>query len=300
MPALRELPGPAYLVDTQGFGIDEYCGVFLLPGEDEVAIVDTGPSVTVESVLAAVDELGFAREDVSHVLPTHIHLDHAGGTWRLLEACPNATAYVHEKGIAFLTKPDLVDKLLASVEDAVGTDRFPQYGTFEAIDPGRTVGVSGGESLHAAGRSLELIDAPGHAPHQYNVLDIGESVLYAGDAAGIKCPGGPILMTTPPPGFDLEAWRDTLDRLEALQPEYVALTHFGVADGVEHLQAFREAQERWVARIRQLKSSGVSFDEAVERLSKEYDEGLEVYDESTFRHEMRMNTRGVWEWLEQN
>lgn len=298
MPSPREMPGPAYLVDTGGFGMDQYCGVFLLPGEDELAIVETGPSVTTEAVLDGIRSIGFSPDDVTRVLPTHIHLDHAGATWRLLEACPNAEAYVHEKGVAFLTKPKLVDKLIASVRAAVGEERFPQYGTFEPLDPDRVETVSGGETVHAAGRELELVDAPGHAPHQYNVLDGEAGVLYVGDAAGIRCPDGPIMMTTPPPAFDLEAWRDTLDRLEALEADTLALTHFGTVDADEHLPAFREAQEAWVQEIRQLFEADVGFDEAVDRLSKAYDEALEVYDEATFRHEMEMNTRGVWDWLE--
>lgn len=300
MPEPREIPGPAYLVDTHGFGMAEYCGVFLLPGDDELAIVETGPSVTADAVLDGIDAIGYAPEDVTHILPTHIHLDHAGATWRLMEACPEATTVLHEVGIPYLTDAEKVDKLLASVERAVGEDRFPQYGTFEPIDADRVHAVSGGETLDVVGRQLDIIDAPGHAPHQYNVHDVDASVVYAGDAAGIKCPDGPILMTTPPPAFDLEAWRGTLDRLEGLDADTLALTHFGTVDASDHLEAFRRGQERWVDRIRELYEAGVGFDEAVERLSKIYDEGLEIYDEATFRHEMEMNTRGVWLWLERN
>jgi glyoxylase-like metal-dependent hydrolase (beta-lactamase superfamily II) len=299
MPDPRELPGPAYLVDTLGFGLDEYCGAFLLPDPsgDGVAIVDTGPSVTVDRVLEGLRAIGRSPGDVTHVLPTHIHLDHAGATWRLLEACPDAQALVHENGAAFLTQPDLVDKLLASVRAAVGEERFHDYGTVEPLPEDRVTEVAGGERIHAAGRELEIVDAPGHAPHQYNVHDPAVGVLYVGDAAGIRPPGGPLLMTTPPPAFDLHAWRDTLDRLEALEADTLALTHFGTADAVEHLARFREAQEAWVDRIRELFEAGVAFEDAVDRLAKAYDEGLEVYDEATFHHEIHMNTRGVWDWL---
>jgi glyoxylase-like metal-dependent hydrolase (beta-lactamase superfamily II) len=300
MPPARELPGPAYLYDTGGFSPEQYCGTFLLTGDDGVAIVDTGPSVTTDTVLAALTEQGHSPEDVTDILPTHVHLDHAGATWRLLEACPNARAHVHENGIDFLTDPDLVAKLMRSVEEAVGEERFPEYGTFQPIDPERTNAVSGGETIHAAGRELELVDARGHAPHQYNVFDPDAGVVYVGDAAGIRRQEGPILMTTPPPGFDLHAWRDTLDRLEALEADHVGLTHFGVVDADEHLTRFRQEQEAWVDRIRELYDEGHPFDEVAQRLMKEYDEGLSVYDEETFRHEIRMNTRGVWDWLDEH
>lgn len=298
MPPAFELPGPAYLYDTGGFSMEGYCGVFLLTGGDEVAIVDTGPSVTTDTVLAALTEQGYSPEDVTAILPTHIHLDHVGATWRLLEACPNATAYVHENGIDFLTDPELVSKLLESVEAAVGEERFPHYGTFRPIDPDRTETVSGGETIAAAGRALEIVDARGHAPHQYNVFDAEAGVVYTGDATGIRCEGGPIMMTTPPPAFDLEAWRDTLDRLEALEADHLALTHFNLVDADEHLARFREDQAAWVDRIRELYEEGHPFDEVAQRLMKEYDAGLEIYDEDMFRHEIEMNTRGVWQWLD--
>lgn len=298
MPTTRELPGPAHLVDTHGFGLDAYCGVFLLPGDDELAIVETGPSVTVDAVLQGIRSIGYEPEDVTRILPTHIHLDHAGALWRLLEVCPDATTVLHEVGVPYVTEAEKVDKLLASVRRAVGEDRFPQYGTFEPIDPDRVETVSGGERLDVVGRELEIVDAPGHAPHQYNVHDPEASVVYVGDAAGIRCPDGPVMMTTPPPAFDLDAWRGTLDRLEALEAQTLALTHFGTVDAGEHLPAFRQAQEAWVDRIRELYEADVGFDEAVARLSKRYEEALAIYDEATFQHEMRMNTRGVWMWLE--
>lgn len=298
MPQPAALPGgSAHIIDTGGFGIERYCGVFALEGEDGVALIETGPSTTVEAVTGGLDQLGIELEEVTHLLPTHIHLDHGGALWRMLELCPNATAYVHEVGAPFITDEEKVAKLLTSVERAVGSDRFPQYGTFQAVDPDRIVEVSGGEKLTCAGRTVELVDAPGHAPHQYAVHDPENGIVYAGDALGIRTPNGPVLQTSPPPAFDLAAWRGTLDALEALEADWFALTHFGWVDARTHLPQFREHLEAWVDEVARHAEAGKTREETLETLLDEHDEGLSVYDEATWRHEVAMNTTGVWLWL---
>ncbi len=299
MAPVMEISGAdAHLIDTGGFGIEQYCGAFVLQGEDAVALIETGPSTTFEAILDGLKSLGISQRAVTHVLPTHIHLDHAGAAWKALEAFPNATAYIHEKGAAFLTDPALVDKLLGSVERAVGEERFPQYGTFEPLPADRVQEISGGEELDVGGRTLELLDAPGHAPHQYNVLDAAGDIVYVGDAAGIQTPDGPIMMTTPPPAFDLDAWQGTLDMLELLDATRLALTHFGVVDKDEHLKAFRARQDAWVDEIRELHDAGATLEATVEAMVHAHPEGQAVYDETTFFEEVRMNTTGVWLWLE--
>lgn len=299
MPTPAAIPdAEAHIIDTHGFGLDEYCAVFALQGDDGVALVETGPASTVDAVLAGLDDLDISPEEITHLLPTHIHLDHGGGLWRFLELCPEATAYVHEVGLPYLTDQAKVDKLLASVERAVGQDRFPQYGTFEPIDPDRVVEVSGGEKITAAGRTLELLDAPGHAPHQYVVHDPAHSVVYTGDALGIKTPDGPLLQTSPPPAFDLEAWRGTLDLLDGLEVDRAALTHYGWVDASDHIERFRDQLEAWVEEISGFHGSQAELETTVEHLAEEHTEGLIVYDEATWYEELRMNTTGVWLWLE--
>lgn len=287
----------AHLLDTGGFGMAQYCGVFVLQGDEGVALVEAGPSTTVERVLGGLKALRIEPDRVTDILATHIHLDHAGATGHLLEACPNAVVHIHEKGVPFVTEPEKVGKLLASVERAVG-ERFPMYGTLEPLPAERVVPVRGGERIEAAGRTLELVDAPGHAPHQYVVHDPAHGTLYAGDAAGIRTPSGPLLMTTPPPRFDLAAWRDTLDRLESLNARWLLLTHFGWVEARTHLPAFREALEAWVDEVKRHKDAGATLEETIRSMSMEHTEARAVYDEAAFEEEMVMNTTGVWLYLE--
>lgn len=288
----------AHIIDTHGFDMARYCGVFAMQGEEGACLIETGPSTQVDHVVAGLEALGIPLDEITHILPTHIHLDHGGALWRMLELCPNATAYLHEIGVPYMTEPEKVENLLTSVQRAVGEARFPQYGTVEPIDPERIVPVTGGETVTAAGRDLDLVHAPGHAPHQYAVHDPEHATVYAGDALGIRTPNGPLLQTSPPPAFDLEAWRDTLDTLEALEASWAALTHYGWVPAADHIPQFREGLEAWVDEVARHHEGGKTREETIKRLLEDHKEGLAVYDEATWTHEVRMNTTGVWLWLD--
>ena len=72
-------------------------------------LVDPGPEVTLPTVLAALGEDFEPRA----ILLTHIHLDHAAATGRLVERWPDLEVYVHDRGAPHMIDPS---KLLASAE----------------------------------------------------------------------------------------------------------------------------------------------------------------------------------------
>lgn len=55
-----------------------------------------------ETALRQVEKLGFAREDVRHIIPTHLDVDHAGG----LADFPAATVHVFDAELAGALHPD--------------------------------------------------------------------------------------------------------------------------------------------------------------------------------------------------
>ena len=65
-------------------------GPYILAGQNEVVLIDPGPGITVPALLASLKEVGFEPRDVTHLLLTHIHLDHAGATGELLRRMPKA------------------------------------------------------------------------------------------------------------------------------------------------------------------------------------------------------------------
>ena len=91
-------------IDT-GFHRPRFDAAWLIVERGRAAFVDTGPAPGVPRLLAALAAAGVARENVDWVIPTHVHLDHAGGVGQLMQALPNATAVVHPRGVRHLVDP---------------------------------------------------------------------------------------------------------------------------------------------------------------------------------------------------
>jgi glyoxylase-like metal-dependent hydrolase (beta-lactamase superfamily II) len=97
---------------------------------------------------------------------------------------------------------------------------------------------------------------PGHASHHVSYLHEPSGVAFTGDVAGVRIEGGCVLAPTPPPDIDLQAWRASLELIEAWQPRSLAVTHFGAYEDVEHqLGALREQLDQAEALARELDES---------------------------------------------
>mgnify|MGYP006277729359 FL=1 len=236
-------------VDVPMFGMEQVTSPYIVDAP-EPAIVDTGPANGADAILDALDELGIARADVSYIIPTHAHLDHAGSAGELASACENATVVCHRRGVEYLTDEAKLDHLTESVERAIG---MPEpYGVPTVLDRARCRVVEGGETIDLGDRTLDVIDAPGHAPHQCCLYDRRTGGLFTADAAGMNFPGSDHRPTTPPPDFDLEAALETVDELLAVEPDRLLYAHFGAGEpggARAELRRYREMLPAYVEEI---------------------------------------------------
>jgi len=219
-------------------------GSYLLAGNNELAIIDPGPGSMMEPLLAAIRQAGFAPQDVTHLLATHVHLDHAGVVGSLVKHMPKAKVYVHSKGA-----PHLLDttKVVASATRIYG-DRMQQlWGDIESTPADRIQTMEDGDVLNVAGRRLEVHYTPGHAVHHVVFFDAHSGDLFAGDTAGVRLQGiDYVRPPTPPPDIDLEAWFDSIDTIKKLQPDVLYLGHFGAThNAAQHLERLRGQLISW-------------------------------------------------------
>jgi glyoxylase-like metal-dependent hydrolase (beta-lactamase superfamily II) len=225
-------------------GEPDIVGSYLIAGETEIALIDPGPGSMLEEQLAAIREAGFDPSDVTHLVLTHIHLDHAGMTGSLLHSMPRANVYVHSKGA-----PHLIDtsKVVASASRIYGGRMQELWGEIESVPEERIRVVEGGDILTIANRRLEVHYTPGHAVHHVVFFDVHSGELFAGDAAGVRLQGiDYIRPPTPPPDLDVEAWSDTIDTLKRLRPDVLYIAHFGPTRNVtQHLERLREKLFSW-------------------------------------------------------
>src|SRR5262245_15574138 len=95
-----------------------------------IALVDPGPSSTLPALRRGLEAFGVALGEVTTVLLTHIHLDHAGATGTLVAANPALRVYVHERGAPHLVDPS---KLLASATRLYGNDMHRLWGEVRPV-----------------------------------------------------------------------------------------------------------------------------------------------------------------------
>jgi glyoxylase-like metal-dependent hydrolase (beta-lactamase superfamily II) len=190
-----------------------------------VALVDPGPTSSLPSLFRELGEAGIAASDVTALLLTHIHLDHAGGVGTLVRQNPRLRVYVHQKGAPHLINPE---KLVASASRLYGAAMQLLWGDVLPVPAEAIVSLAGGERVEEGGRALAVAYTPGHASHHVSYFSADTGIAFVGDTAGIKRGAREyVLPPTPPPDIDLEAWRESLDRIAAWRPDTLFLTHFG-------------------------------------------------------------------------
>jgi glyoxylase-like metal-dependent hydrolase (beta-lactamase superfamily II) len=233
-PFHPEVAPGVILVDT-GYVRPRLAAAWIVRGKGSAAVVETGHGGAVPRILAALAAHGLRREDVSHVVVTHVHLDHAGGAGALLRELPRARLVAHPRGARHLVDPG---KLAAATAAVYGAEAFRRlYGELVPAPAERVDEAPDGHAVDLGDRPLRLLDAPGHAKHHLVVHDPTTRGFFAGDAFGLSYretdgARGPFLFpTTTPVQLDPPAYHRTLDRILAERPERVYLAHFGMIEG---------------------------------------------------------------------
>jgi len=222
-----------------GYGRPAMAAVHLVVEGGRAAIVDTGHNDSVPRVLAALSDKGIGPEQVDWVILTHVHLDHAGAAGRLIERLPNALLTVHPRGARHMIDPGA----LFTATIAVYGEEFARrvYGEIVPVPAERVVETPDEHRIRLAGRELRFLDTPGHARHHVCVVDSRSGHVFTGDAFGISYREfdldgrAMIFPTTTPVQFDPDAMHRSIDRLLALRPPAVYLTHFGQVRDVARL-----------------------------------------------------------------
>ena len=255
-------------IDTFYAGRERYTAAYLVRGS-EPAIVETGPATSFEPVAAGLDRLGIGAKDLAHIVVTHIHLDHAGGVWRLAERFANATVWVHERGARHLADPT---RLRASVESIYGAETMAAlFGTVEPVAAQRIRVLPDGATIDLGGRSLRGVYTPGHAKHHMALADSTTGAVFTGDALGIHPPQAGVLRpATPPPDYDLELAIASIDRIRVLaRGSKVMFSHFGPVDEVDRIcDLAAERFRRWTETVGEAVTDVDDLDEVVRVLEE--------------------------------
>ena len=286
--------------------------VFLLVENGKAALIETGCNASLPSVLEALERQNIAVENVDYVIPTHVHLDHAGGAGSMMRAFPNARLVVHPRGARHMIDPS---KLIEGSIAVYGAEKMKRlYGEILPVDAGRVIEATDGMTLKIAGRQLLFLDTPGHAKHHIAVVDEKSNHIFTGDSFGLVLDelageqGRFVHPTTTPVQLDPPAMHATMDRLMSYKPAGMFLTHFGHLNDVDRYGDILHRQvDAFVDIARQCREEGTGRHEAIRTALGEFaiqearavgcrlpESGiLEIMD-----HDLELNAQGLGVWLD--
>jgi glyoxylase-like metal-dependent hydrolase (beta-lactamase superfamily II) len=236
-----------YPVDLQFQGFRHAIASYLIEHKDGVILVESGPGSTLNALDKALGERGYTLKNVTHVLLTHIHLDHAGAAGKLAQL--GATVVVHPAGAPHLVNPE---KLIASATRIYGEKMDSLWGEFLPVPEDKIRQIGHEEWFEINGLRFVALHTPGHAEH--HVCYLFEDNCFSGDVGGVRIPGYPYLQVPmPPPELNFEKWYETLDLLRKTKMKFIIPTHFGVFNDPDwHLdQVVRslKSAEAWLETV---------------------------------------------------
>jgi glyoxylase-like metal-dependent hydrolase (beta-lactamase superfamily II) len=284
---------------------------YLLETGSAVAIIETGNAASPDRIFKVLQSRGRRPDEISHVIVTHVHLDHAGGAGTLMQRLPQATLVAHPYAVRHLVDPS---KLEASARAVYGDAKFDEmYGSLVPVAEERVEVMEDGDEIRVGGRRLQFMDAPGHARHHFTVWDEQSAGWFTGDTFGLSyreldtVKGPFIFPTTTPIQFDPGPLVNSIDRMMEKKPASMYLTHFGRVRDVERLAAELREEVRGYATL------GERFESAENRTQKIEESMMDrlfdrarahgvTLDEDTLRDlfagDVILNTQGIEFWLD--
>lgn len=184
------------------------------------ALIEPGPGAAVPAIQSAVEHLGLS--ELAYIIPTHIHVDHAGGAGALTTLLPKAQVLAHPRGAKHLVNPA---RLVATTKRLYGNDIETRSGPVLPVPESRIKIVGDGDTFIIGGRTLQVIHAPGHSPDHFGILDKRLNGLFCGEGLGLP---PHLLPSVAPYAFDQDAYLDTIEKLRKLHPRIIFHSHGGV------------------------------------------------------------------------
>lgn len=300
------------VIDT-GFVRPRFDASFLVVENGRAAFIETGINSGVPRLLAALEAHDLGRDAVDYVIPTHVHLDHAGGAGLLMQELPSAKLVVHPRGARHLIDPSVLIEGARAVYGAEVVAR--DYGELVPVPAERAMTTTDGMVLELGGRPLRFADTPGHARHHNCIWDEVTRGWFTGDTFGIvypdlHTPHGPyIVPAAAPVHFDPAALHETVARLLARRPEVMYLTHYGAVHDAETLAVQFLAQVDAMAEAARSLADAPNRHDALKRafgdiyiaeLVRSGSTQSETWLRDLLAIDIELNAQGLGTWLDRN
>jgi metallo-beta-lactamase class B len=199
----------------------------LIEAGDELILIDGGLPQSAAVIDANIRSLGFDPTNISTILVSHAHFDHAGGV-SALQHFTGATVYSSVEGARALSSGEL-------------QPNDPQYfqGTtanFPAIS--KVVAVDAGDVVTTGGVDIKAIYTPGHTPGGMTwawescALDTCYQLVYADSLTAVSAEGYRFS-----DGLAVDQLNESADAISLLECDILLSPHpffFGMQDKLEN------------------------------------------------------------------
>jgi glyoxylase-like metal-dependent hydrolase (beta-lactamase superfamily II) len=159
-----------------------HSNVYLVIYGKELVVVDTGTSGNAKKIAEYIQKIGHQPSEVSTIVLTHYHMDHAGSV-KELKDLTSAKVAVHVEDADFVAgkKPSPKPKNVL----------FMAFSSFIKPKPVEVdIALKDGEKI----ANFNVIGVPGHTPGSIVLFDAKRKALFAGDTLrfdGSKVTGAP-------------------------------------------------------------------------------------------------------------
>jgi len=305
-----EYEGDIVALDS-GMVRPQMAACYLLETDSAVALIEVGNNDSADRIIHVLESRGRSVDEVSHVIVTHVHLDHAGGAGELMQRLPNARLVAHPRAARHLIDPS---RLEASARAVYGDEEFDaQHGTLIPVPEERVIIKDDGDSLSVGERPLLFMDSPGHARHHFCIWDEMTHGWFTGDTFGISYRdldsenGYFIFPTTTPVQFDPPALIASIDRMLEKSPRNMYLTHFGRVQDVDRLARKMKDAVRQFARFGEDSAGSEDRTAYIQTAMMEWllegirEHGVTLPEEqliAILQNDVDLNSQGIEFWLD--
>lgn len=198
---LREVQEGVYRIENSHVFMD------LLVGEHHALLFDTGYGFDdLHGLVRRITDLPL------YVVNSHGHVDHACGNWQFEEV------FIHPEDVGLCVEHNGPRMRMAEMEQAELPDGF-DLNDYLSHDCGRLHPVVEGEVFALGGKTLEVVELPGHTRGSIGLLYREEGILYVGDA--VNC----FIWLFLPEATKLSVYRNTLYKVRDLPFEKMIQSH---------------------------------------------------------------------------
>jgi glyoxylase-like metal-dependent hydrolase (beta-lactamase superfamily II) len=209
-----------------------HSNVYLTINGNELTVIDTGTSGNAKKIIAYIQKIGHQPSEVTTIILTHYHMDHAGSV-KDLKDLTNAkvAAGVEEAGFVNGTKPYPKPKnlLMRAVSSVIKTAPVE-------VD----IVLKDGDKIG----NLQVIELPGHTPGSIALFDAQRKALFVGDT--LRWDGSKVTEAPRQYTWDADKEKASIQKIVQLDFDVMMPGHGEVlkADASSKVKAFVASNEK--------------------------------------------------------